>query len=103
MKMRTSTYASFQKWILALFIAAVPSALPFGALADDPDRVRRIRDSSNRLIGTIERQSDGSERVYDHNGRYLGAGDKSGTHDSTGRTVSPDKAPEILLSPSKER
>lgn len=102
MNMQTATCASFQKWLLALLIMAMLGASPIGALADDSDRVRRIHDSSNRLIGTIERQSDGSERVYDRNGRYLGAGDESGTHDATGHTVSPDRAPEILLPPSHE-
>jgi len=88
---------------LALLCATILYAWPTRARADDSDRVRRIHDSSNRLIGTIERQSDGSERVYDRNGRYLGAGDESGTHDATGHTVSPDRAPEILLPPSRER
>ena len=82
---------------------ALLCAWPTGTPADDADRVRRIHDSSSRLIGTIERQSDGSDRVYDRNGRYLGAGDESGTHDATGHSVSQDRAPEILLPPSRER
>lgn len=97
MNMQAAACAIVQKWLFALLISAILGGLPVGALADDPDRVRRIHDSSNRLIGTIERQSDGSGRVYDRNGRYLGAGDESGTHDATGHTVSPDMAPKILL------
>ena len=70
---------------------------PRAARAEDDSRVRRIHDASNRLIGTIERMSDGSERVYDRNNRYLGTAEKSVTYDATGRTVSPERAPEILL------
>jgi hypothetical protein len=70
---------------------------PFTVRAEDDDRVRRIHDASNRLIGTIERLSDGSERVYDRNNRYQGSAEKSVTYDATGRAVSPERAPELLL------
>jgi hypothetical protein len=65
-----------RKYLLALLCATILCRWPTGACADDAERVRRIHDSSNRLVGTIERLSDGSERVYDRNGRYL-VGDRN--------------------------
>ncbi len=90
-------YGSSRNWLLALACVSILWGQPDCALADETRRARRIHDSSNRVIGTIERQSDGSERVYDRSGRYLGSADEYGTRDATGRTVSPDRAPEILL------
>lgn len=67
------------------------------ARADDSNRFRYIHDASGRVTGTIEHLSDGSERVHGSDGRYLGTADRSGTRDSTGRIVSPEKAAELLL------
>lgn len=49
------------------------------------------------MIGTVERLSDGSEHVRGSDGRYLGTANRSGTRDATGKTVSPEKVPELLL------
>jgi hypothetical protein len=65
--------------------------------ADDSKRFRYVHDRSGRVIGTIERLGNGSERVRAHDGRYLGTADRSGTRDASGRIVSPEKVPGLLL------
>lgn len=83
------------KWLIVLTCAGILCGE--AAHAGDTEKVRRVHDASNRLIGTIERQADGSHDVYDSSGNYRGSADTSGTHDASGRMVSPDRAPEILL------
>lgn len=96
-RVATATSSSLKTWFSLLLFVGVFFAWTGTVCADDSEPYRYIHDASGRVIGTIERLSDGSERVHGHDGRYLGTADRSGTRDATGRTVSPEKVPGLLL------